>query len=59
VEKCALTEELRNFRYELFNASLRGEQERGTEGVLHYEFPEETILPNGTVPKISVLTYVF
>ena len=48
LEKCAMTEELSNFRIELFNnACQRADQERGIDGVVHYEFPEETILPNG------------
>jgi hypothetical protein len=47
IEKYALSDELRNFRIELFNACQRAEQERGVDGVNHYEFPEETILPNG------------
>jgi hypothetical protein len=48
MEKYALTDELRNFRIELFNnACQRAEQERGTDGTMHYAFFEETILPNG------------
>ncbi|KAI6182636.1 hypothetical protein M3Y97_00402000 [Aphelenchoides bicaudatus] len=41
-----LSPELQNFRVELFATCQRADQDRGTEGVLHYEFPEETILPN-------------
>jgi hypothetical protein len=54
----SLNDELRNFRLELFDACQRAEQDRGTDGVLHYEFPEETVLPNGKSSPLN-FTYIF
>lgn len=59
MEQVALTDELRSFRTELFHACQNADQERGTDGVFHYEFPEETILPNGNVRSINRLNYKF
>lgn len=41
-----LNEELRAFRVTLFETAHAAAAERGTDGVLHYAFPEETVLPN-------------